>query len=247
MSPIRILAAGTACALALTLAAPASAATLGERTNGSCLVAFSAKETAFKQSLFDATKSIQTHEAARDTAAAVSAVFPEGKGAPAPVAEVLAKARATAAATEPTTDVTKEDIDLNGYRVEAKTYTAEQLKPAPVTFPLESAEGVDPAALAKLNTAWLATPTGKLQQMQAADDAAKRAASNACATGAKHSDYPKADAAPDRAPGLSGLASSEPSNFDTVMFAVIGVVLALGGILAALPQLGINLPFKLPF
>lgn len=83
------LALVTACATAFTaiaVAAPAGAATLGDRTTANeCRVTFTQDELTFARQLFDDAANFGEHERGRDEIAAIEQVFPAAK----PVGERL--------------------------------------------------------------------------------------------------------------------------------------------------------------
>ncbi len=74
----RIITSAAACAIALgTVAAPAHAATVGEKdADGNCTVTLTDAEKEFIMGTFDESKKIGEHERARDFVAAVETVYP---------------------------------------------------------------------------------------------------------------------------------------------------------------------------
>lgn len=224
-----------ASAIALSaFAAPAHAATVAEKDkDDTCAVTLNAGEKQFISTLFDESKTIGTHEQARDFIAAVESVYPGViaenekalKGEEADLTKVLpdqltekyASAQKTLKETEPTTERTLEDINTDSWRVGPDT------KPVELPFAVAKSD-------AKLYDAWSATPAGKvaIKQMQLSD--ADVAAAAACAKGTQADvEYPTAK------PDLSVPA---------IIGGVVAALLALLGLLA-LPQLGLKLP-KLP-
>lgn len=211
MSRTRIPAAVAAAALAINvLGVEAGAATVDRQ----CAVSLTREETAFVRMLFDESKLLQDHETARDFIAAVDAVYPRGKeGMPAPLIDAYLAAQTTLSTTEATTDVTLEDIETSKLKAEAK----------PTKEPMFPVEGLDAKLRAELTDAWLETPTGKHAKAQHEFDKANAKAVQMCASGkAGKVDFPK--------------VKPEP-NIAAIVGGVIAAVLALVGIIAALPML----------
>lgn len=216
----RIVTCAAATAIALgTIAAPANAATVNVKDkDGMCTVQLSLAEQRFVRAWFDESKAIGVHEQARDFVAAVDTAYPDATKRPAKLAEKYAEAQKTVKETEPTKERTLEDI------VPAKRQVGPEVERAEVPFGVEKSD----AALYK---AWAATPAGKFAEKQTLLDDADSAAAAACAKGAQ------ADVA---------YPTAEPDlNLSAIVGGVIAAVLAIIGLIAALPQLGVKLP-KLP-
>lgn len=127
--------------------------------------------------------------------------------------------------TEPTTATTLEDVNVDAWMV------------GPSTTPMAEApftEGTE------LYEAWSATPSGMLFMNQQLIDEANAAAATSCASGdVKELDFPTAPIALDKTkPG----DMKDTPNVAAIVGGVIAALLALAGIAAALPMLGINLP-----
>ncbi len=211
MSRTRIPAAIVTAALTIgVMGVEAGAATVDRQ----CAVSLTREETAFARMLFDESKLLQDHETARDLIAAVDAVYPRGKeGMPAPLIGAYLAAQKTLSTTEPTTDVTLEDIETSKLKAEAK----------PTKEPMFPVEGLDEKLRAELTDAWLETPTGKHAKAQHEFDKANAKAAELCASGkAGKVDFPK--------------TSPEP-NIAAIVGGVIAAVLVVVGIIAALPML----------
>lgn len=216
----RIVTCAAATAIALgTIAAPAHAATVNVKDkDGMCTVQLSADEQRFVKAWFDEAKMIGAHEQARDFVAAVDAAYPDATKRPAKLAEQYAEAQKTVKETKPTKEGSLEDIDP------ATRMVGPEMKRAEVPFGVEKSDEA-------LYKAWAATPAGKLAEKQAMLDDADSAAAAACAKGAQ------ADVA---------YPTAEPElNVAAIVGGVIAAVLAIIGLIAALPQLGVKLP-KLP-
>ena len=142
--------------------------------------------------------------------------------------------------TEPTTDTTLEDVDVDAWMV------------GPSTMPMAEApftEGTE------LYEAWSATPSGMLFMNQQLIDVANAAAAASCTSGdAMELDFPTAPISLDKTkPGKDGMKPGDKGSSDkgdmkdtpnvaAIVGGVIAAVLALAGIVAALPMLGINVP-----
>ena len=216
----RIVTCAAATAIALgTIAAPANAATVNVKgEDGMCTVKLSLAEQRFVVSWFEASKAIGVHEQARDFVAAVDAAYPDATKRPAKLAEKYAEAQKTVKETKPTKERTLEGIAPATRHVNPETKPAER---AEVPFGVEKSD----AALYK---AWGVTPAGKVAEKQAMLDDADSAAAAACAKGARASvAYPTAE------PEL---------NVAAIVGGVVAAVLAIIGLIAALPKLGVKLP-----
>ena len=120
----------------------------------------------------------------------------------------------------------------------------------PTVFPLENTDGLTKEQVDKLNAAWVATPSGQLEKRLNTWNTSVKLAENACASGiSKVIAFPEeSDYAGGGVPGvdLSSMSSqSGENNFDVIAGVVISVLVALVGLVAALPKLGIQLPFEL--
>lgn len=265
----RIITSAAACAIALgAVAAPAQAATISEKdARGTCAVTLTDMEKGFIMDTFDQAKQIGEHERARDFIAAVETVYPGVMAAnesdlkgeapdyskilPADLVKPYTDAMQMLDETEPTTVTTLEDVDVDAWKV------------GPSTTPMAEApftEGTE------LYEAWSATPSGMLFMNQQLIDVANAAAAASCAKGdAKEMDYPTAPIALDKTkPGMDGMNGMKPGDKDgmkpgdkgssdkgdmkdtpnvaAIVGGVIAALLALAGIVAALPMLGINVP-----
>lgn len=213
-----------ATALVLTtVTAPAHAATVGPKNkDGNCTVTLTKKEKEFARQTFDLSKAIGEHERARDFAAAVEKVYPGGRDLPAKLTEMYKAAMKTQKETEPTTAVTLEGIDLDSLTI--STTAAPEANPA---FPVD---GLPDNINAQLIEAWSDTPTGMLSMSTQLFDVARNAAAQTCAKGARAEvAYPtKPEAKP---------------NVAAIVGGVIAALLVIAGIVAALPMLGITLPW----
>lgn len=270
MPTIRTAAIAATCALACSVA-PAHAATVAAKdADGNCKVTFTAQEKEFAKELFDAQKSLGDHEHARDIVATVESVYPgvmeiterglkadkpevteppitakdrkalSKLGMPSPLINAYVSAHATLSTTKPTTNITLEDIDVDSWKV-GKAETAAAADP---TFPVK---GLDAKLEAELNEMWLATPTGTAAKMQADFDKANAAATKACADG-KSAEVAFPDAKvqmdkPEKPADAPGSTQSDSPNIPAIVGGVIAAVLVVIGIIAALPQLGMALPF----
>ena len=238
----RIIAGAATCAIALgAVAAPANAAVIGAKdAEDNCNVTLNKAEKEFARDTFDQSKAIGEHERARDFAAAVETVYPGVMAAneaaltgekadysailPAHLVTPYTQAQATLRTTEPTTKTTLEDIDVDSLTVGPATAPAE---PNPFTPTMDDTE---------LYEAWADTPSGELAMRQKLIDVAHAAAAASCAEGtAAELEFPTApitlDKAPEKAPNVAAIVGG-----------VIAAVLAIAGIVAVLPMLGINLP-----
>lgn len=260
----RIITSATACAIALgAVAAPAQAATVGEKdADGNCAVTLTDMEKEFITDTFDESKQIGEHERARDVAATVETVYPGVMAAnesdlkgeapdystilPANLIKPYTEALRALDETEPTTATTLEDVDTDAWKV------------GPSTAPMAEApftEGTE------LYEAWSATPSGMLFMNQQLIDVANAAAAASCAKGdAKEMDYPTAPIALDKTkpgkdkdkPGKDGMEPGDKGSSDmdgkdspnvaAIVGGVIAALLALAGVAAALPMLGIHVP-----
>lgn len=258
----RIITSAAACAIALgAVAAPAHAATVGEKdADGTCAVTLTDMEKEFIMDTFDQAKQIGEHERARDFIAAVETVYPGVMAAnesdlkgeapdyskilPADLVKPYTDAMRMLDETEPTTDTTLEDVDVDAWMV------------GPSTMPMDEApftEGTE------LYEAWSATPSGMLFMNQQLIDVAHAAAAASCASGdAKELDFPTAPIALDKTKpgdkdGMDGMKPGDKGSSDkgdmkdtpnvaAIVGGVIAALLALAGIVAALPMLGINVP-----
>ena len=239
----RIITSAAACAIALgAVAAPAHAATVGEKdAGGNCAVSLTDMEKEFIMDTFDQAKQIGAHERARDFIAAVETVYPGVMAAnesalkgeapdyskilPAELVKPYTDALRMLDETEPTTATTLEDVNVDAWMV------------GPSTTPMAEApftEGTE------LYEAWSATPSGMLFMNQQLIDEANAAAATSCASGdVKELDFPTAPIALDKTkPG----DMKDTPNVAAIVGGVIAALLALAGIAAALPMLGINLP-----
>ena len=241
----RIITSAAACACAIALgavAAPAHAATVGEKdAGGNCAVTLTDMEKEFIMDTFDQAKQIGAHERARDFIAAVETVYPGVMAAnesalkgeapdyskilPAELVKPYTDALRMLDETEPTTATTLEDVNVDAWMV------------GPSTTPMAEApftEGTE------LYEAWSATPSGMLFMNQQLIDEANAAAATSCASGdVKELDFPTAPIALDKTkPG----DMKDTPNVAAIVGGVIAALLALAGIAAALPMLGINLP-----
>lgn len=260
----RIITSAAACAIALgAVAAPAHAATVGEKdANGNCAVTLTDMEKEFIMDTFDESKQIGEHERARDFIAAVETVYPGVMSAnesdlkgeapdystilPADLIKPYTEALRTLDETEPTTATTLEDVDTDAWKV------------GPSTAPMAEApftEGTE------LYEAWSATPSGMLSMNQQLIDVANASAAASCAKGdAKDMAYPTGPIALDKTkpgmdkdkPGKDGMEPGDKGSSDmdgkdspnvaAIVGGVIAALLALAGIAAALPMLGIHVP-----
>ena len=241
----RIITSAAACACAIALgavAAPAHAATVGEKdAGGNCAVTLTDMEKEFIMDTFDQAKQIGAHERARDFIAAVETVYPGVMAAnesalkgeapdyskilPAELVKPYTDALRMLDETEPTTATTLEDVNVDAWMV------------GPSTTPMAEApftEGTE------LYEAWSATPSGMLFMNQQLIDEANAAAATSCASGdVKELDFPTAPIALDKTkPG----DMKDTPNVAAIVGGVIAALLALAGIAAALPMLGIKLP-----
>lgn len=252
----RIITSAAACAIALgAVAAPAHAATVGEKdADGNCAVTLTDMEKEFITDTLDESKQIGEHERARDVAAAVETVYPGVMAAnesdlkgeapdystilPADLIKPYTEALRTLDETEPTTATTLEDVDTDAWKVGPSTAPMAQ---APFT------EGT------KLHEAWSATPSGMLSMNQQLIDVANASAAASCAKGdAKDMAYPTGPIALDKTkPGMdkdkgdkgsSDMNGKDSPNVAAIVGGVIAALLALAGIAAALPMLGIHVP-----
>ena len=260
----RIITSAAACAIALgAVAAPAHAATVGEKdADGNCAVTLTDMEKEFIMDTFDESKQIGEHERARDVVAAVETVYPGVMAAnesdlkgeapdystilPADLVKPYTEALRTLDETEPTTATTLEDVDTDAWKV------------GPSTAPMAEApftEGTE------LYEAWSATPSGMLSMNQQLIDVANASAAASCAKGdAKDMAYPTGPIALDKTkpgmdkdkPGKDGMEPGDKGSSDmdgkdspnvaAIVGGVIAALLALAGIAAALPMLGIHVP-----
>ena len=260
----RIITSAAACAIALgAVAAPAHAATVGEKdADGNCAVTLTDMEKEFITDTLDESKQIGEHERARDVAAAVETVYPGVMSAnesdlkgeapdystilPADLIKPYTEALRTLDETEPTTATTLEDVDTDAWKV------------GPSTAPMAEApftEGTE------LYEAWSATPSGMLSMNQQLIDVANASAAASCAKGdAKDMAYPTGPIALDKTkpgmdkdkPGKDGMEPGDKGSSDmdgkdspnvaAIVGGVIAALLALAGIAAALPMLGIHVP-----
>lgn len=254
----RIITSAAACAIALgAVAAPAQAATVSEKdARGTCAVTLTDMEKGFIMDTFDQAKQIGEHERARDFIAAVETVYPGVMAAnesdlkgeapdyskilPADLVKPYTDAMRMLDETEPTTDTTLEDVDVDAWMV------------GPSTMPMAEApftEGTE------LYEAWSATPSGMLFMNQQLIDVANAAAAASCTSGdAMELDFPTAPISLDKTkPGKDGMKPGDKGSSDkgdmkdtpnvaAIVGGVIAAVLALAGIVAALPMLGINVP-----
>lgn len=121
----RLATCAAAGVLALTLAAPANAATICMKDkDGNCPVMLTSAEKQYAMDLFDESKMLGEHERARDIAAAIETVYPGvmeanertlrgekadySKVLPPQLIDVYAAAHRTVTTTEPTTRATME-------------------------------------------------------------------------------------------------------------------------------------------
>ena len=260
----RIITSAAACAIALgAVAAPAHAATVGEKdADGNCAVTLTDMEKEFIMDTFDESKQIGEHERARDVVAAVETVYPGVMAAnesdlkgeapdystilPADLIKPYTEALRTLDETEPTTATTLEDVDTDAWTV------------GPSTAPMAEAPFT---AGTELYEAWSATPSGMLSMNQQLIDVANASAATSCAKGdAKEMDYPTGPIALDKTkpgmdkdkPGKDGMEPGDKGSSDmdgkdspnvaAIVGGVIAALLALAGIAAALPMLGIHVP-----
>ena len=260
----RIITSAAACAIALgAVAAPAHAATVGEKdADGNCAVTLTDMEKEFIMDTFDESKQIGEHERARDVVAAVETVYPGVMAAnesdlkgeapdystilPADLVKPYTEALRTLDETEPTTATTLEDVDTDAWTV------------GPSTAPMAEAPFT---AGTELYEAWSATPSGMLSMNQQLIDVANASAATSCAKGdAKEMDYPTGPIALDKTkpgmdkdkPGKDGMEPGDKGSSDmdgkdspnvaAIVGGVIAALLALAGIAAALPMLGIHVP-----
>ena len=260
----RIITSAAACAIALgTVAAPAHAATVGEKdADGNCAVTLTDMEKEFIMDTFDESKQIGEHERARDVVAAVETVYPGVMAAnesdlkgeapdystilPADLVKPYTEALRTLDETEPTTATTLEDVDTDAWKV------------GPSTAPMAEAPFT---AGTELYEAWSATPSGMLSMNQQLIDVANASAAASCAKGdAKDMAYPTGPIALDKTkpgmdkdkPGKDGMEPGDKGSSDmdgkdspnvaAIVGGVIAALLALAGIAAALPMLGIHVP-----
>lgn len=202
----RLTICAAAGVLALTLAAPANAATIGMKDKDvNCPVMLTSAEKQYAMDLFDESKMLGEHERARDIAAA----------------------HRTVTTTEPTTRTTMEDIDVDHWMVGPMT----SAMPAP--FPIM---GLNDSANTQLRGAWMDTPSGKLASKHMRIDDANATAAKACCDGApKDVAYPKAD--------MKDM--NDTKDIPAIVGGAIAAVLAIAGLVAALPMLGINVPLPM--
>ncbi|MCG7296021.1 hypothetical protein MHJ86_03955 [Corynebacterium afermentans] len=257
----RIITSAAACAIALgTVAAPAHAATVGEKdADGNCAVTLTDMEKEFIMDTFDESKQIGEYERARDFVAAVETAYPGVMAAnesdlkgeapdystilPADLVKPYTDAMRMLDETEPTTDTTLEDVDVDAWMV------------GPSTKPMAEAPFTEGS---ELYEAWSATPSGMLFMNQQLIDVANAAAAASCTSGdAMEMDFPTAPIALDKTkpgkgdkdgmkPGDKGSSdkgdTKDTPNVAAIVGGVIAALLALAGIVAALPMLGINVP-----
>ena len=257
----RIITSAAACAIALgTVAAPAHAAIVGKKdADGNCAVTLTDMEKEFIMDTFDQAKQIGEHERARDFIAAVETVYPGVMAAnesdlkgeapdyskilPAELVEPYTDAMRMLDETELTTATTLEDVDVDAWMV------------GPSTMPMAEAPFTEGS---ELYEAWSATPSGMLFMNQQLIDVANAAAAASCTSGdAMELDFPTAPIALDKTkPGKDGMDGMKPGdkgssdkgdmkdtpNVAAIVGGVIAALLALAGIVAALPMLGINVP-----
>ena len=260
----RIITSAAACAIALgAVAAPAHAATVGEKdADGNCAVTLTDMEKEFITDTLDESKQIGEYERARDFVAAVETAYPGVMAAnesdlkgeapdystilPADLIKPYTEALRTLDETEPTTATTLEDVDTDAWKV------------GPSTAPMAEApftEGTE------LYEAWSATPSGMLSMNQQLIDVANASAAASCAKGdAKDMAYPTGPIALDKTkpgmdkdkPGKDGMEPGDKGSSDmdgkdspnvaAIVGGVSAALLALAGIAAALPMLGIHVP-----
>ena len=257
----RIITSAAACAIALgAVAAPAQAATVSEKdARGTCAVTLTDMEKGFIMDTFDQAKQIGEHERARDFIAAVETVYPGVMAAnesdlkgeapdyskilPADLIKPYTDAMRMLDETEPTTDTTLEDVDVDAWMV------------GPSTMPMAEAPFTEGS---ELYEAWSATPSGMLFMNQQLIDVANASAAATCAKGdAQELAYPTGPIALDKTkpgkpdkdgmkPGDKGSSDNgdmkDAPNVAAIVGGVIAALLALAGIVAALPMLGINVP-----
>ena len=246
---LRTLAAATACTAAMTvLAVPAHAAEIGDQVDGRCAVKFRQEEQNYARGMFDQSKQIGDYERARDVVKVVEGAFPEASVRTAHVQAVYEQAKRNLETLKPTTGVTQEDVDLNNFTV--KPVKGDGFPTIPTVFPLENTDGLTKEQVEKLNAAWVATPTGRLEQRKNVWNTSVKLAENACESGiSKVVAFPEEHGnAGGVVPGvdLSSMSNqSGENNFDAIVGVVISVVVALIGLAAALPKMGIQLPFEL--
>ncbi|QYH20393.1 hypothetical protein JKI95_05980 [Corynebacterium aquatimens] len=121
----------------------------------------------------------------------------------------------------------------------------ESQRPAPVQFPLADAS-LNNVLHQQLTNAWLETPSGKRAVKWHDYNTAQFNARMACAKGETQVKFPALNVVTEPLPtnDLSSKLSSDGGNrVDVVLGAVISVVAALIGLIAAAPKLGIKLPF----
>lgn len=254
----RLTTCAAAGVLALTLAAPANAATIGMKDkDGNCPVMLTSAEKQYAMDLFDESKMLGEHERARDIAAAIETVYPgvmeanertlRGEKAdyskilPPQLIDVYAAAHRTVTTTEPTTRATMEDIDVDHWMIGPMT----SVMPAP--FPVM---GLSDSANTQLREAWMDTPSGKLASKHMRIDDANATAAKACCDGApKDVAYPKADMKDMNdtkdMKDMKDMSSSKDANIPAIVGGAIAAVLAIAGLVAALPMLGINVPLPM--
>lgn len=240
------------------VAAPAHAATVGEKdAGGNCAVTLTDMEKEFIMDTFDQAKQIGAHERARDFIAAVETVYPGVMAAnesalkgeapdyskilPAELVKPYTDALRMLDETEPTTATTLEDVNVDAWMV------------GPSTMPMAEAPFTEGS---ELYEAWSATPSGMLFMNQQLIDVANAAAAASCTSGdAMELDFPTAPIALDKTkpgnkdgmkPGDKGSSDKgdmkDTPNVAAIVGGVIAALLALAGIVAALPILGINVP-----
>lgn len=266
----RIVAGAAAAAIATgAMAAPAQAATVGPRGNdGYCNITFSLEERAFQEKL--ASDARRIGNGAEDTITTIEQVFPKAK----PIGErMLAGVDPLAPPTGPTAALTISDKDraalkelgftddliskyMNAYFLRGSEASRSKAPkpnwartqgnyPHPAKEPY--AYGFFGAELgsdleAQLTRVWENTPTGNYQKRMNALVNADRESQIACGKGEQKAvEYPKADVAA----GILGSVNPD-SDAGAIIGTIVGVLLAIAGIVTVLDQLGVKLPVQLP-
>lgn len=148
---------------------------------------------------------------------------------------------------KPVRTASKQDIDLANWKVTADARGANQSARIVTQFPVPDPTSVDAKTLAKLTDAWIATPTGEHSKHTDAFNSAQKQAAQACALGTSNVvAYPEQRGAA-TGPGVDVASlSSEGSRFDLIAGAVISIVVAIAGLIAAVPQLREAVALLLP-
>lgn len=212
--------------------------------------------------LHDESETLGSHEYSRDVIAAVETVYPgvieiaerglkqdtpkvteppiaeKDREAqrkltiPEPVINAYIQAHKDFASSRPTTDMTLQDINVDGWKVSGTLPDPMTAKEGVIlAFP---ASGVDEAVQKELTAAWLETPTGMNLKHHKAFQEAEQKAREACAGGAtKEMAYPKGEVRD------GGVEKQMPDStkIAAIVGGVIAALLTIAGVIAALPML----------